>query len=144
MAQRPSDAAMAVWTALLETHAVLVAKLDRELRDAHGLSLEWYDALHVLYAAGGSLRMSELAERSMLSRYNCTRLVDRLAKAGLVRRNRSPDDQRGVVAELTTAGRALVRRAGVTHLAGIRRHVDGVLDEQSALAAAAALRTLGR
>ena len=39
------------WGALLKVHAALVPRLDRELQEAHGLPLTWYDVLLELNAA---------------------------------------------------------------------------------------------
>ena len=57
-------------------------------------------------AEGGRVRLSELAERIVLSRSNMTRLIDRLEQAGLVGRERSEEDGRGSYAILTPAGKA--------------------------------------
>ena len=42
--------------------------------------------------------------------YNMTRLLDRLERAGLLRRERAPGDRRGAMAVLTDAGRTTRRR----------------------------------
>ena len=62
-------------------------------------------------APGGKLRMGELADRLLLSRSGITRLVDRLARQGLIERERCKDDGRGYYALLTDAGSASCSRA---------------------------------
>jgi DNA-binding MarR family transcriptional regulator len=52
-----------------------------------------------------------------------TRVVQRLENAGLVRRERSPDDGRGWHAVLTDAGLVRLEAAWPTHLASVRRHM---------------------
>ena len=85
------------WGALLQTHAALVPELDRSLRSHSGLPLAWYDVLLELSAADdGRLRMSELAERAVLSRTRISRVVDELVRAGLVSREPNPVDARWV------------------------------------------------
>lgn len=113
---------LAAWGGFLRTHARLVGELDDELRRTHDLPLSSYDVL-VQLATGPErgLRMSELAEAVMLSRSGLTRLVDRLAREGLLERNDCPDDARGSYAVLTSAGRDRLNEARGTHLAGVRR-----------------------
>ena len=101
-----SDRELAAWRGLLETHSALVAELDAELERDHGLPLTSYEVLMYLGdAPHGKLRMGELADRLLLSRSGITRLVDRLARQGLLERERCEDDGRGYYALLTPLGR---------------------------------------
>jgi len=70
-----------------------------------GLSLAKAGVLKHLVAAGDTLPLSQLAERSSCVKSNITQLVDRLEADGLVRRVSDPDDRRSVRAALTPAGR---------------------------------------
>ena len=100
---------MAVWRSFLRAHAVVLRELERELDRDAALPLAWYDVLLTLaQAPERKLRMAELADRVLLSRSGLTRLVDRLEKAGYVRREPSPDDARGTYTVLHPAG---LRRA---------------------------------
>src|SRR4051794_22749406 len=113
---------VAAWAALLRVHAAVVPKLERALA-AQGMPLSWYDVLLELNAAPGrQLRMSELGARVVLSRERVSRVVDELERAGLVRRERNPDDKRSLLAIVTSQGRARLRAAAPTYLAGIDRH----------------------
>jgi DNA-binding MarR family transcriptional regulator len=67
------------------------------------------------------LRMSEIAQRALLSRSGCTRLVDRLVRLGYVTRSADSADGRGTYARLTDSGREKINAARVTHHEGIRR-----------------------
>ena len=67
------------------------------------------------------MRMSELADSVLLSRSGLTRLVDRLERQGLLRRERCASDARGLFAEITDDGRSLFAKARKTHLDGVRR-----------------------
>jgi DNA-binding MarR family transcriptional regulator len=112
----------AAWSGLLRTRERLMHELDRELEQAHGLSLAEYDVLVQLGAAGErGLRMAELADAVLLTRSGLTRLVDRLEQQGLVARKRCPSDLRGMHAVLTGAGSARLDEAIPTHTDGIRR-----------------------
>jgi DNA-binding MarR family transcriptional regulator len=72
----------------------------------HGLSVEEWDVLGALRRAGPPFRRSagELAKISDLSSGAMTNRLDRLEKAGLVKRLPDPNDRRGVLIELTKAG----------------------------------------
>jgi DNA-binding MarR family transcriptional regulator len=118
---KPDSATLDAWRLLLETHRRLATELDDELQAAHGVGLDWYDVLLQLNDAGGRLRMHELSEATLFSRTDCTRLVDRMAEAGLVERERAAEDGRGVYAVLTPAGKEALRSAAPTHLDGIQR-----------------------
>lgn len=97
--------------------------MERELVAEQNISLGSYDVLvNLARAPGRRLRMAELADAVILSRSGITRLVDRLERLGWVSRQRVVGDGRGVVAALTPAGLDTLRRAAVTHLAGISRH----------------------
>lgn len=113
---------LAAWRGMLRVHAAVTRQLDAELLAEHALSLSSYEVLLFLAdAPDGQLRMSELADGVLLSRSGLTRLVDRLVRDGLVRRERCEDDARGLNAVITREGRKLFARARRTHLAGVRR-----------------------
>lgn len=96
------------WALMLEAHAVLLEAMQARLKAADLPPLEWYDVLWALeQAPGHRLRMGALAERLLLTRFNITRLVDRLEQEGLVQRQQSKEDRRGADAVLTAKGRTL-------------------------------------
>lgn len=133
----PGDWRIGVWRRFLQAHATVVASLERELDEGAGLPLAWYDVLLTLATATDRrLRMAQLADRVMLSRSGLTRLVDRLQREGLVRREPSPNDARGTFTVLTPAGLSRLRDAVPVHLAGIQQHWLSRFDD-------AELRTLG-
>jgi DNA-binding MarR family transcriptional regulator len=101
----------------------LLRALDAELVADQGLSLTEYDALAQLAAAPDRrLRMSELADRMVISRSGVTRLVDRMASTGLIERCTSAADGRGADAVLTRAGLARLKDAVPVHLRHVERH----------------------
>jgi len=57
------------------------------------------------------VRVTELARAMAVHQSTASNLVERLAKDGLLRRERSREDQRVVLLSLTAAGRATVARA---------------------------------
>src|SRR5664280_1358954 len=110
---RADDPRLRAWIAFLRAYSAVTRKLDAE-RD---LGLAEYDALVQLALADDRrLRMSELAERVVLSRSGVSRLVDRLEATGLVLRAPCMDDARVSWATLTDAGLARLRDASPVHL----------------------------
>lgn len=109
------------WRGLLRVHSALAKALDAELEAAHGLQLSSFEVLTYLAAAEEErMRMCDLASSILLSRSGLTRLVDRLARDGLIERVACPADARGAFAKLTPAGREKLCAARATHLAGVR------------------------
>jgi DNA-binding MarR family transcriptional regulator len=108
---------------MLEAHARVTQQLDAQMQREHGLSVSAYEVLMFLAdAPGRRLRMSEIAQRVLLSRSGCTRLVDRLAELGYVTRTAASGDGRGLYAELTRSGSEKLAAARVTHHEGVRRY----------------------
>jgi DNA-binding MarR family transcriptional regulator len=107
---------------MLEAHSEVMRQLDAQMHAEHGLSVSAYEVLMFLDdAPEHRMRMSDIAERVLLSRSGCTRLVDRLGRQGYVTRCAASCDGRGLYAELTDAGREKIRAARITHHQGIRR-----------------------
>ena len=127
----PTDPRLAAWRAFLLTHARLIRTLERELQDEQDLALTDYDVLvQLANAEERRLRMSDLADRLLLSRSGATRLVDRLVADGLVERVTCESDRRGQWAQLTEAGMQRLRAATPTHLRGVAEHFVDRLEAQ--------------
>ena len=108
---------------MLEAHARVTHQLDGQMRAEHGLSLSSYEVLMFLAdAPEHRMRMADIADRVLLSRSGCTRLVDRLVEQGYVTRCAADSDGRGLYAQLTDAGVNKVAAARRTHREGIRRY----------------------
>lgn len=129
------------WGALLKVHAALVPRLDRELQEAHGLPLTWYDVLLELNGAPERrLTMGQLGSVAAVSRTRVSRVVDELVRAGLVAREPNPDDGRSAFAALTPAGRTALRKAAPTYVAAVQREFADHLTAREAEVLAGALR----
>jgi DNA-binding MarR family transcriptional regulator len=112
---------LAAWRGMLRAHAELTKELDAELAREHDLPLSSYEVLlYLADAPDGRMRMAELADSVLLSRSGLTRLVDRLQREGLLKRQRCESDARGYFAEITPQGRRLFDAARRTHLDGVR------------------------
>jgi DNA-binding MarR family transcriptional regulator len=120
---RAKDWRVTAWRSFLRAHAFVLRRLERDLVEATGLPLTWYDVLlQLAEAPQRRLRMADLADRILLSRSGLTRLVDRLQAEGLVTREPYPGDARGLYTVLTPAGFERLRGAAPTHLAGVQEH----------------------
>ena len=126
----PGGRGLAAWQALLRSHATLMRQLERDLAKETGLALADFDVLAQLALAGGALRMTQLADRALLSRSGMTRRVARLVDVGLVRRANADGDARGVVVALTDAGVARLIEAAPVHARGIFDLFVARLDDQ--------------
>ena len=126
----PGGRGLAAWQALLRSHATLMRQLERDLAKETGLALADFDVLAQLALAGGALRMTELADRALISRSGMSRRVARLADEGLVRRDKAGTDGRGVVVALTEAGIARLAETAPVHVGGISKLFVGKLDDQ--------------
>ena len=132
-APRPLDEReMSAWHALIHAHHRVIRRLEAELDAEQGLSLPAYEVLaHLSEAPHQRLRMSELAVHAVLSPSGLTRLVDKLSRDGLVRRDRCGEDARVIYAVLTPEGLTRLETAYPTHLRGVREHfLDHLSDAQ--------------
>jgi DNA-binding MarR family transcriptional regulator len=110
---------------LFHVAALADAELARPLTD-RGLQGGWLDLLAALRRAGPpyALRPGELMRTTMLSSGGMTKRLDRLAEAGLVDRRPDPDDRRGTLVRLTSAGRRVVDEALPAHVADEERLLE--------------------
>lgn len=135
----------AAWALFLTAHAVLVEKIEERFGAAGLPPFGWYDVLWGLERAEGQrLRMHELAEKTVITRSNLTRLVDRLENAGLVRRERAEEDRRGAFAVLTPEGRAMRRKMWPVYAAAIKELFEDHVSEAEAEQFAQAFRRVLR
>src|SRR4051812_39663245 len=104
------------WGALMMLHRSVLQELDAALRRQNGLAVIEFDVLITLFnAPGHRLRMSELAERVLLSPAGTTHLVTRLERDGLVRREVDPTDGRKWFTVITDGGDRALQAARPTH-----------------------------
>jgi DNA-binding MarR family transcriptional regulator len=122
---------MRAWRAYVVASLRLRQRLHRELSEAHAVSLTDYEVLVCLDAeAEQRMRMTELATTLGSTKSRLSHQIGRMELDGLVRRVPDPEDRRGVVAELTDPGRALLRKAAPTHVEGVREHLINQLQPQ--------------
>jgi DNA-binding MarR family transcriptional regulator len=119
----PTGEELVAWRLFLESSQALVDILDTDLQTHSGISLRWYDVLvHLEEDPENRLRMSELARQIVSSTSGLTRVIDGMEQAGLVRRERPPNDRRAVEVVLTPRGSDLLESARTRHRQAIHRH----------------------
>lgn len=129
MTEGLSDAEKNIWRAFLSANMQLLERLDHELQQRSHLSLTDYEILNELAAASDHrLRMSELADRVLVSRSRLTYRVDRLTDVGYVTREECEDDRRGLFAILTEPGEQALQAAAPGHIADIRAWFFDLID----------------
>jgi DNA-binding MarR family transcriptional regulator len=126
----PDPHGVRAWRSLLQAHATLMRQLETDFERETGLALANFDVLAQLAVAGGELRMTELANRALISRSGMTRRVARLVDAGLIRRADADGDGRSVVVALTEAGVARLTETAPIHARGIADYFVSRLDDQ--------------
>ena len=98
-------------TSLMRVHQLVLARLDAILKP-HGLTFPRYEALVLLtFSSAGALPLGKMGERLQVHPTSITSIIDRLERAGLVERQRHPQDGRAVLAAITGTGRTLVEVA---------------------------------
>ncbi len=102
-----------------------------------GLDRGEFDVIATLRRSGAPYRLTptEMYSLLMISSGGLTHRLDRLEKAGLIRREKSPHDGRSVQVVLTEAGAALAETAFRTDMASEARFLRGLdATEREALA----------
>jgi DNA-binding MarR family transcriptional regulator len=128
----PDPRGLHAWSAFLRAHATLMRELDTRLQEDSGCTLADFDCLSQIGGVGGSLRMTELANRLLVSRSGLTRRIARLEDEGLVQRAPADDDGRGVVVQITAAGAKMMLEATRSHARDVKRLFVSQLDDREA------------
>jgi len=130
MAQRLDEMRNVTWRLFLSAYLQLIEQIQEKLSAAKLPPLEWYDVLWTLKEAPDQrLRLSELADRVLLSRSNLTRLLDRLEKQELLQRQPCPTDRRGTFAVLTEAGATMQKKMWAIYSEGIAEYFGAKLSD---------------
>ncbi|TFC69899.1 MarR family winged helix-turn-helix transcriptional regulator [Cryobacterium sp. TMT2-4] len=119
--------AVAAWESLFRAQVAIMRSLAADF-PAHDISFNEYDVMFNLSrAAGRRLRLRDLNRQVLLTQPSVSRLVDRLAARGYVRKHTDPTDGRGALIELTDAGFDLFRRVAVQHMGTITDRIGDTL-----------------
>jgi DNA-binding MarR family transcriptional regulator len=136
------DCRMTAVGLLFEVTRTIECQIAPQLAE-HGLTtVEAGVVVRLSRSPGRRLRMSDLAAHTALSNSGLTRIVDRLERAGLVRREAGASDRRVTFAVLTPGGADKVAALLPGHLEQIEQIFTGVLTTGEADAFLAVLRKI--
>jgi MarR family transcriptional regulator, 2-MHQ and catechol-resistance regulon repressor len=111
--------------------------------EEHRLSpVEFEVLMRLARSPGNRLRMTELAGQTSLSTSGVTRVVDRMDRDGLVRREACASDRRSSYAVITDAGLVRLEEVLPGHLALVQRWFIGQLSPDQLNGMLGALRTI--
>ena len=117
---RPSMAVLKSWRQIYQTENLLRQCQDQICME-YGLTVEQYAVLIVLNYAGGTVRITDIAQWLIRSTNSITMIVDRMVKAGLVNRKRDRVDRRAVKVTATSKGNSAVKQAHMAILEFVRK-----------------------
>lgn len=133
---------LAAYFAFTEVSSLLRHAVEKQLRDAGGLSYVQFQLLARLGdAPAGRQRMTDLADGVVYSRSGLTYQAQQLEQRGLVARSPSPDDERSTVVSITEAGREVLAAVFPGHIETVRTLLFASLSDEDASDLA---RILGR
>lgn len=126
-----NDREQRVWRAHLAVNRLLTHRLTRDLQ-VHGLTVGDYEILvNLSETSGRRMRMTELADQTLLSKSRLSHQVTRLEKSDLVRRENCDSDGRGMHAVLTEHGFTTLRAVAPYHVRSVRENfIDRLTPEQ--------------
>ncbi|MFO7573027.1 MAG: MarR family transcriptional regulator [Gaiellaceae bacterium] len=113
---------------LIRLEIVLWGRIDTRLKEKHGLPLSSFESLSFISRSHEhGLRVGELAEALGVTVGGTSKLVDRIERSGLIRREPDPDDRRASRVTLTPDGRRTLAAAVETYEAELASLLDAVL-----------------
>ncbi len=116
-----SDDEFRAYAALLASSTLLQRAVERNLREQANLSHVQFEILMNLSIAGESgIRMAQLADALIVSRSGLSYQVAQLESRRWIIRERSTDDERGVLARITPAGERMRQRVFSGHVDIVR------------------------
>jgi DNA-binding MarR family transcriptional regulator len=115
---RLSEVAFADWTGQMT-----------EIAQIHGLTLREISTLYEL-GVTGSLKVSEIATRTGLSKAAASQMVERMVRQGLLERAENPANRREKQVRLSPQGRTITRQFDQAALEQIVKVLSRVPDEK--------------
>ncbi len=118
-------------TARISRIALHIARHQEEVFGRFGLNRGEVGVLGALLLAGSGQQLSptKLFKGLMLSSAGITSRLDRLERRGYVKRTRHPSDRRGVLVNLTDAGRKVLEQAVAADAAGEQELLSALTNE---------------
>lgn len=115
---------MELWRGFVTASSGVIQRIDAALKADADLDLDDYEVLvYLSEAEDRRVRMSELSSRLLHSRSRLSQRIDRLVARGWVRREKCPEDGRGMFAVLTDDGFATIEAASHDHVRAVREYL---------------------
>lgn len=131
------------WVNLIRAADLVRANIEKSLKEKDLPPLSWYDVLLELdREEAGQLRPLEIEKRILMAQYNMSRLLDRMEKAGYVKRDICTQDGRGIVIRLTGQGRKIREKMWPVYAEAMQREIGEKLTDREAETLAATLAKL--
>jgi MarR family 2-MHQ and catechol resistance regulon transcriptional repressor len=114
---------------LAEAYTGLMNRFAVQFEQHRLSSVEFEVLMRLARSPGDRLRMTDLAGQTTLSTSGVTRVVDRMERDGLVRREACPSDRRSSYAVITDAGQERLAQVLPGHLELVQRWYVGLLPD---------------
>jgi DNA-binding MarR family transcriptional regulator len=115
----PEEVGLRLWRQIYQTYTLL-KQCEDGIFEAHGLTTEQYAVLVSIAYLGEPARISDIARWLERSTNSISMIVDRMVKAGLVRRARDKRDRRVVYVSKTSKAESLLGPATVASFKNIQ------------------------
>ena len=125
-----------------EAYAGLTARFAAQFEEHRLSAVEFEVLLRLARSPGRRLRMTDLAGQTSLSTSGVTRVVDRMDRDGLVRREACVSDRRSSYAVITDDGVARLEEAVPGHLALVQEWFIGQLTPEQLTGVLESLRKI--
>jgi|EndMetStandDraft_3_1072993.scaffolds.fasta_scaffold367299_2 DNA-binding MarR family transcriptional regulator len=140
MATGISDEEFRAYAALIASSTLLQRAVERNLREQADLSHVQFEILMNLSIAGeAGIRMAQLADALIVSRSGLSYQIAQLESRGWITRERSSDDERGVIARITPDGERMRQRVFAGHVDVVRTAFLDVVEHRELVTLTAAL-----
>ena len=124
-----TELALRLWRQVYQTYTLL-KKCEDQIFGEHGLTTEQYAVLVSIDYFGGSTKVTDIARWLERSTNSISMMVDRMVKAGLVRRARSTGDRREVRVANTSKGQDALKPANLASLEAVQKILSPLSHEE--------------
>ena len=119
------------WGGFLGTYARMNRMIEEDLQSHSRIThVEFEVLLRLSWSENKKMRIQDLAADSILTRSGISRMVERLEKAGLVKREEAPEDRRGAYAVLTEEGQTRFQKAIAAHVEFVRQNFLSLFNDK--------------
>jgi len=124
-----TELALRLWRQVYQTYTLL-KNCEDQIFGEHGLTTEQYGVLVTIDYFGGPTKVTDIARWLERSTNSISMIVDRMVKAGLVRRARSTADRREVRVANTSKGKAALKPANLASLEAVQKILSPLSHEE--------------